>query len=493
MRTIAQLTVVSVLLGAGALSALAQDGFPPEVEIIRWIVVQEGGTETVYDRDESIGSPLDIDDFLHEELDIIFVTLEITDRDWDPNGDADTENEGVFVRFTAVGDETWAPPDATPITEASNDFFGATSENGFAPPGGETTVEVAVVFQVPTFLGKNQSRLRGYIDFDVRWVTEFSVSNEQEPQTDEESGVQSGVSTIAQVVKGIERPSLGPTNAPAFADAGADRTVPAGYVVVLDGSRSYDSFNLGFDAGDDINIFEKDKLRYTWEWISGPARVDPEQTNTRDPTATVLLTVADPDEPYVYRLIVDDDVNALPTADLVEITVVDELPSMTAPVAVIEGPAGAVALGSTVTLVSRSYDPDTLDTDPDGDDLTFRWQQTNELGGALLADELQDAFQPLGGLTSKSVSWQALETGTFYFRLLVDDGDFRSNATFSVEVVDTETSGETVSAEGETRRSDDSQFDLTAATGAASSTCGVGALTFSLLPAAFCLLRRRQH
>ena len=121
--------------------------------------------------------------------------------------------------------------------------------------------------------------------------------------------------------------------------------MPAGFEIILDGSRTFDSFNQGFDVGSE-DVFEKDDLSFTWEWISGPTRVNPVQTDEGDPTATVFLTVADPNEPYVYRLTVDDNVNALPSTDSVAITVVEELEDKNPPVAVIEGPASARTLGS---------------------------------------------------------------------------------------------------------------------------------------------------
>ncbi|MFQ5806854.1 MAG: hypothetical protein ACE5I3_10430, partial [Phycisphaerae bacterium] len=232
-------------------------------------------------------------------------------------------------------------------------------------------------------------------------------------------------------------------------------------------------------------------LTFTWEWISGPVRVDPVQTDPSDPIAIVTLTVPGV---YEYRLIVDDNVNALPSTDTVRITVVDELPPKTPPVAIIEGPANAQPVGAIITLVSRSTDPDRPD-DPNGLLLDYRWQQTNELGGPLAPEELQDAFQPLSGLTEKKSTWQAITPGTFYFRLLVDDGDFRSSARFSVEVIDTETGGSTAAAgnspaAGGSNSGDGASQQQSLPTPA---FCGAGMLPVAVLPLALCVMRRRMR
>jgi hypothetical protein len=272
--------------------------------------------------------------------------------------------------------------------------------------------------------------------------------------------------------------------------------VPRDAEVILDGSRTFDSFNLGFDSGD-TNVFEKDTLTFTWEWLAGPVRVDPTPTDPTDPsepTATVVLPAVGA---YEYRLIVDDNVNALPSSDTVLITVVESLPAMNPPRAVIAGPASAVEVGEIITLYGDE-DPDgnTLSYDPDGDELHYRWVQTNELGGPLDPDELQEAFQPLSDVDQPRSTWQAIAPGTFYFRLLVDDGDFRSSTTFSVEVVEAGagTGGTTQQGDsgttGDGGASGDDSGSTTDDTPAA-PTCGVGLAPLALLPFALCALRRR--
>ena len=444
---------------AGLIAALVPAGFAqdegntlPTIEIIQWVVTRDGASTIWYDRDGAIGTLERISTDRHQELDDVTVTIEVLDADWvGDESDQNEQDEEIFLRLTAegvlfgfeigrpgLGEIT--PPQPPPFAddEVSDEFFGATEDEGFRPEGDPLRVVYTFRFQVPEFLGKNQLRLRGIINFDVAWILRFWASNEK--QVDDDSSLNRAAVTLLA----LENPSLGPPNPQAFADAGADRTVPVNTIVVLDGSRTFETFNIGFDPDDDRNIFEKDILSFTWEWVSGPTRVDPEPEepgNPRNPRATVMF---DEDETgvYVYRLLVDDNVNALPSTDSVTITVVYSLPARNAPVAVIAGPANAVPVGAIVTLYGDE-DPqgNTLSFDPDGDDLTYRWQQTNELGGPLAPEELQTAFQPLTGLDQPQSSWQALTPGIFFFRLLVDDGSFRSSATFSVEVVATATGG----------------------------------------------------
>jgi hypothetical protein len=470
MRRLILTVFACVFLLAATPLALAQQGNnPPTIDIIAWYVFHEGDWVTVYDRDLGIGSLSDIDNFIHQELDFVVVVLEIMDADW--AGDEDQEGEQYYLRFRTVA---WSigPPEAPPIRQADEDFFGATADEGFAPPPGATVSYNSISFYVPEFLGRNQDRLRGYVDYDTFWWLEFTVSNEEAPENE-------GVLDKEYVfLQAIEDPFLGPRNPPPFADAGADVTVAAGTQVILNGSRTFDSYNVGFDESDDANIFDKDRLTFTWEWLSGPVRVDPIHDDPRDPSATVTLEA--PGE-YVYRLLVDDNVSALPSTDSVHITVVEELPVNNPPQAVIRGPANAVPVGSIVTLTSES-------TDPDGDELEYRWQQTDELGGQLPIEDLQDVFQPLSGLMGDTASWQALKTGTYYFRLLVDDGYYRSSARFSVEVIDSVTSG--ASAIADSGSTDDTTTSTEQDAGGA-ALCGAGAIPFAVLPLVLCRMRRR--
>jgi hypothetical protein len=470
------------LVLASALPVFAQDeDVPPMIESLSLEIARNQGVDPLFGPFDPF-VPFDPATELAREGDWIRITVVITDNDLPENAD------GIYVRKTS----DWVPLLSSPAPEPPP-MPGDTPN--FRPPRytsiGVGTATFTFDFIIPEWLGVNQARLRGEINWDVRWLVTIGVTTEEDP------GEDTFISTASFLLYAVEQSAFRPPNPPPFADAGADQTVPMGIDVILNGSRTFDLYNAGFDVNSQ-DVFEKDWLTFTWEWISGPIRVDPVQYPAGDPHSPIAIVRLDipndPDDPndvYVYRLIVDDNVNALPSTDSVRIRVLDELPPKTPPVAVIEGPANPQPVGRIVTLVSRSTDPDRPD-DPNGILLDYRWQQTNELGGPLQPDELQGAFVPLSGQTEKTSTWQALAPGTFYFRLLVSDGDFISSATFSVEVIETETGGVTVGGDGATMRSDSG-----AGEGAQDNTvpgpalCGAGILPLAALPLALCVLRRR--
>ncbi len=514
MRALAKIAVV--LAGASLLAgdATAQEtNSIPSISIIRWAVSRYGATTVVYDRDAGIGTLADIGNFIHLEADDVSVRVEVIDADWDPTATDNTQQDQIYLAWYALGNTLYSPPEPTPIEDAQPDLFGASENEGFTPSGDPLRVTYTFRFEVPEFLGKNQSRLRGAIDFDVMWVLVFEAAN-----GNSDSDVRGETSTI---LKAIENPALAPSNPPAFADAGADKTVPIGVEVLLDGRRTFDAFNVGFDPNS-ANVFDKDQLTFSWEWVSGPRKVDPVQTSDRSAVATVTFPdisyindPADPNDAYVFRLTVDDNVNALPSTDTVRIRVVAELPSRTPPRAIIVGPANPVPVGTVVTLCGRrSCDPDcdpnctaTPAIDPCADpnyvppcesELNFRWQQTNELGEPLDIERVGEVFQPLSGLDQPSITWQALVPGTYYFRLLVDDGDFQATTTFSVTVVEQQTQGETVSND-ETAVSDSGATDDDSLTGgsaalpAPAALCGAGLLPVAVVPLALAGIKLRRR
>lgn len=462
-------------LAVSARPALAQgEGeSPPIIQSVSFEIARNQGVDPYFGPFDP-NEPFDPASELAREGDWILITVVVSD--------ADLPDEELFVRKTS----TWLPWPASPSPEPPQ--MPGDTPNFHAPlyrSVGAGTATIYFRFLVPQWLGANQARLRGVIDWDVRWEIQIEVSNSESP------GEEDPVDVYSFVLYAVEQVAFRPPNPPPFADAGSDRVVPRGMRIILDGSRTYDYYNVGFDVTNE-NIFEKDTLTFTWEWISGPVRVDPEQDDPHSPYAIVQLDVPDPNQPYVYRLLVDDNVNALPSSDTVQITVLDELPPETPPVAIIEGPAHAQPVGSVVTLVSRSYDPDRPD-DPNGLLLEYRWQQTSELGEPLAPEEFRDAFQPLTGLTEKQSSWQALTPGTFYFRLLVSDGQFLSNATFAVEVIERETSAVTETADSAADKAADSGStpDELAPTLPAGA-CGAGFLPLAAAPLAYCLVARRR-
>ncbi|RMF84138.1 MAG: hypothetical protein D6744_03610, partial [Planctomycetota bacterium] len=352
------------LLIAGVPLAWGQlDNFPPSVQIIQWQVTDLSGLTTlVFDaNDPTLNDPDLIAAFDHQELDLVTVTLQVTDADWtvalaelnsevvnpgeDPPEPPDYEE--VFAEMRAFGN--FGPPDGPPIvtlfktvsvfvpeanatfTFSSNEdlasFFGADEDTGITPTKnfrfGDTPPPVALLiiqFRVPEFIGRSQARLDpdNPIDYDVSYLLQFSVSNDSDPETDEMGNpLVSGVTSITRSIFVIENPALADPNPPPFAEATVDRSVvAAGSTVLLDARRTFDSFNIGF--GDDTQrVFERDDLEFAWEWLSGPTRVDPVQDDIHDPLALVTLNVPTPDDgsnPYVFRVTVDDGKGGLPSS-----------------------------------------------------------------------------------------------------------------------------------------------------------------------------------
>lgn len=436
-----------------------------------------------------------------DELDLLRATVEVFDLDFDED-----DGEGVFFLTTS----TWCPipffpsPEPPPIAEDSLVFF--PEDEGFKPTDGSQTLFFSYIFQVPPFVGKNQARLRGIadpsrpggvVDYDVRYLLAILASNEQDPgcgvtQDGDNCDIdldfencETPVSIQFLPLFCRENPVIPPPNGPPFADAGADQRAASGALVTLDGSRTFDSYNVGFNFGS-VNILEKDTLTFTWEWVSGPTRVDPTQAAATSPQASVRLTALGT---YVYRLIVDDGFNALPATDSVQIEVLATLPENNPPVAVIRGPAAPVASGALVTLDGRES------SDPDGNTLTFRWRQTNELGEEIALVDLQDTFQPLSGLNANIATWQASAPGAYFFRLLVDDGIEQASTTFSVTVVANAAAAVQVAApEEEAPAVDELRESSTEATPdvlAPIALCGAGIAPLALAPLVLVIGRRR--
>ena len=438
-RAIPILTAAIVVLLAGPGAQAQDENAPPFITNIDFTIFRNVGDSPF---GPFIGPfAFEAGSDVADELDILLATVTIVDPDW-VEGEEDIywRQQAFWIPFTDNNRVTYLTPEPPPIPEANEDFL---PEDGFSPPEGVLSVDITFQFTIPRWLGKNQARLRGLINYDVRWVFEFAVSNEQDPDcigsTSSttilvdgqivEVGACAGIVTFAGVfIHAVENPVLAPPNAHPMADAGADQIVESGSTVILDASRTFDSFNVGFDVTSP-NVFEKDVLTYTWEWISGPQRVDPIY---RDPEfhpelAEVTLNTIGI---YEYRLTVDDNVNALPTTDTVRIEVVSLIPKNRAPVAVIVGPTDSVIVGGVILLDGTSS------SDPDGDVLSFRWRQIDELGGNLAESDVLDLFQPLGGVESPISTWQATQAGTFYFRLLVDDGLLIDSKTISLTVVE---------------------------------------------------------
>jgi subtilisin-like proprotein convertase family protein len=151
-----------------------------------------------------------------------------------------------------------------------------------------------------------------------------------------------------------------PPNSPPVADAGPDQEVNAGDTVTLNGTGSSDPD-------------EDDVLTYSWVQTAGPA-----VTLTGDDTAQPTFTAPTGPASLVFELTVTDPDSATDT-DTVTITI-NGKPTANA------GPDQEVNLGDTVTLDG------TGSTDPDGDTLTYSWEQTG--GGTVVTLSDPSAAQP---------------------------------------------------------------------------------------------------
>lgn len=489
MNRISALLIAIMLAVILVPPALAQDGegnTPPQITDVVWRVLRNNTGEAV-DASQFALTPAEIaalplfdpDADLAREFDILIATLTIEDPEFPDDGDQ------VYLRFVT----NWVPfggylsPEGSLWSE-EDPAFQPQEGDGFAP-GDPAATEFEYTYQltVPGFVGVNQARLRDLIDYDVRWVLQFSVSNDQDP--DFATGA---VRSWFQLIDAIENPTFQDPNPPPFADAGPDLRVEIGSTVVLDGSSTFDSFNVGFDLNDD-EIFQKDDLEYTWEWLSGPVQVEPIYRDPENEPAIAEVTL-NTIGTYVYRLLVSDGVNSIPTDDIRTIEVVSALPDNNAPRAVINGPDGPVILGSVIQLDG------TGSTDPEGDPLTFRWRQTDELGNNFDPDDAASVFQPLGGLDQPISTWQAIETGVYYFRLLVSDGQLSDAATISIDIVESDgmsALGQPQSTSIQGSANDDSRSapadenNPTAPAG-----CGTGLLPLALVPLMLWPLRRRR-
>lgn len=439
----------------------AQNDTPPAVMIVYWEVDRAGQAVDVrYDPANGINTFNRISGDLYLAGDVIRCQVRITDANW--TGTTDTGDQMLFYQLSG------GSADGPPIPSLSSLWRGVNPPRG----AGETFIIRPMPMDgtrsivLPALNGPSQARLLGFVAFDATYTLDIAVSSVQSPMAGQIGRDPRGPLTL----RVVDNPALRPSNPPPFADAGADRTVAAGTVVTLDASGTFDSYNVGFNPSNP-NIIAKDRLQFSWEWVGGPTQVAPAgQTSINSPTASVTLTDLGT---YEYRLTVQDGVNPQPSTDTVKITVVQTLPVKHPPSAVISGPASAVSVGTVITLDGRGS------TDQDGGTLTYRWVQTDALGDSLGVDQLSKAFQPLAGVDSSVSSWKAITAGTFYFRLLVSDGDFLSSATFSI-VVDEVSS----SAARESNPSIDSTDDSLSPTAALTGACGAGVLPmvgFSLL------------
>jgi hypothetical protein len=188
-------------------------------------------------------------------------------------------------------------------------------------------------------------------------------------------------------------------NTAPVADAGANQSRPLGGLVTLDGSGSSDE--------------DGDSLTYSWNFTSRPAGSSAALLNSSGVNPRFTIDVAGT---YVVRLVVGDDIDSS-APDTVTISTANGKPVARA------GADQTRSLGDTVVLNGSAS------SDPDEDELTFRWSFTSRPSGSSAA--LDDA-----GAVSPRFTLDA--PGTYVVRLVVNDGTTDSDP--DTVVIDTENS-----------------------------------------------------
>jgi len=188
-----------------------------------------------------------------------------------------------------------------------------------------------------------------------------------------------------------------PQNEPPVANAGQDQVVDEGRPVALDGSGSNDP--------------DGDPLTYLWEQISGPPvilqRADKAVCGFVAPQVSQDTTLG-------FRLTVSDGEDSASDEVTVLVRQVNQPPA-------VDAYGARVDEGQLVTLDGDSS------SDPDGDPLTYLWEQVS---GPPVT--LQDADQAICTFVAPQVD----QDTTMVFRLTVSDGEYSDSEEVTVLVRD---------------------------------------------------------
>jgi phosphatidylserine/phosphatidylglycerophosphate/cardiolipin synthase-like enzyme len=183
-----------------------------------------------------------------------------------------------------------------------------------------------------------------------------------------------------------------PTNAPPVANAGSDQLINEGTLVTLNGTASSDP--------------DGDPITYSWNQTSGtPVTLDDVTSVTPSFTAP---DVGSEDDILIFELTVTDNDGANST-DSVSVTVTDTAPPPNSAPTADAGNDQIVSEGDNVTLNGTSS------SDPDGDTLTYSWNQT---AGPVVV--LSNSSTATPSFTAPEVNASG---ATITFELTVSDGN----------------------------------------------------------------------
>jgi len=224
------------------------------------------------------------------------------------------------------------------------------------------------------------------VDQDTTLVFRLTVSD----------GTLSDTANVSVLVRDVP-----PPNQPPVADAGQDQTVNEGAAVTLDGSGSSDP--------------DGDPLTYQWQQTSGPVV---QLQGADQAVCTFTAPQVDQDTTLEFQLTVSDGV----LSDTASVSVlVRDVSGPNQPPVADAGQDQQVDEGAAVTLDGSGS------SDPDGDALTYQWQQTS---GPVV--QLQGADQAVCTFTAPQVD----QDTTLEFQLTVSDGALSDTASVSVVVLD---------------------------------------------------------